>query len=202
MAEPFSIVVLGGPNGAGKSTISREVLASTLGIVEFVNADVIATGLSGFDPDRAAFAAGRIMLERLRELALARQGFAFESTLASRTFAPWLAIQKKAGAVVRVVYVWLQSPDAAIARVHARFGRGGHFVPEETVRRRYYRSAANFWHLYRPLADEWQVYDNTTSQPVLVVHGISDVEQTVLRRAIFARFEETIRDAGQQRTAD
>jgi predicted ABC-type ATPase len=86
-----SIVIIAGPNGAGKTTISRAVLAETLGIEHFVNADAIAAGLSGFSPQTAAFQAGRIMLARLRELAAARESFAFESTLASRTFAPWLS---------------------------------------------------------------------------------------------------------------
>src|ERR1041385_7120822 len=90
-ATPPMVVIIGGPNGAGKTTISRAVLADTLAITEFVNADAIAAGLSGFAPEHAALAAGRVMLERLRELARARADFAFETTMASRTFAPWLA---------------------------------------------------------------------------------------------------------------
>jgi predicted ABC-type ATPase len=104
MGSSPNIIILAGPNGAGKTTISREVLANTLGITEFVNADIIAAGLSGFDPERAAFAAGRIMLARLRELADAKTTFAFESTLASRTFAPWLIHQKARGYEVHIVY--------------------------------------------------------------------------------------------------
>ncbi|MGH7245298.1 MAG: zeta toxin family protein [Phycisphaerales bacterium] len=139
-----TIIILAGPNGAGKTTISREVLAKTFGIGEFVNADVIASGLSGFDPDRAAFAAGRIMLARLHELAEARSSFAFESTLASRTFAPWLVRQIAGGYEVHLVYSWLRSPELAVKRVRARVSKGGHNVPPEVVTRRYYRSLSNF----------------------------------------------------------
>src|SRR2546423_2715906 len=116
MADSPSVIVLGGPNGAGKTTISRAVLGGVLGLAEFVNADVIAQGLSGFDPERAAFAAGRIMLARLRELAHERANFAFETTMASRTFAPWLAELRRAGYRVHLVFVFLRTPELAIRR--------------------------------------------------------------------------------------
>jgi len=156
------ILTLAGPNGAGKTTISRAVVAESAGLSEFVNADIIAQGLSGFDPERAAFAAGRIMLARLRELAAARSSFAFESTLASRTFAPWIATLTKSGYEFRVVYVWLRSPELAIRRVNARVRKGGHAVPPDTIRRRYARSISNFCSLYLPLATTWRVYDNSS----------------------------------------
>jgi predicted ABC-type ATPase len=133
-------VVIGGPNGAGKTTISRAVLAETLGITEFVSADTLAAGLSGFDPERAAMAAGRIMLARLRELAANRESFAFESTLASRTFAPWLMGLREQGFEVHVLYVWLRTPELGVRRVKARLRRGGHGIPEDVVRQRYGRS--------------------------------------------------------------
>ncbi|MBX3377566.1 MAG: zeta toxin family protein [Phycisphaeraceae bacterium] len=157
-----SIVLIGGPNGAGKTTISRAVISETLGIAEFVNADVIAQGLSGFAPERAALAAGRIMLTRLKELAAARTSFAFESTLASRTLAPWFASLIESGYELLLIYVWLRSPDVAMHRVCRRVSEGGHSVPPDVIRRRYFRSVANFVHLYLPLATRWQVYDNST----------------------------------------
>jgi predicted ABC-type ATPase len=171
MPPPPTIIIIGGPNGAGKTTVSREVLAETLGITEFVNADTIAAGLSGFDPERAAFAAGRIMLQRLHELADARTTFAFESTLASRTFAPWLKRLKRRRYEVHLLYIWVRSPEISIRRVRARIRKGGHAVPEDVIRRRHTRSAANFWHLYRPLADTWHAYDNSGRTPALIAAG-------------------------------
>lgn len=162
--SPPQVIVIGGPNGAGKSTIARDVLEGTLGITEFVNADTIAAGLSGFDPERAAFAAGRIMLARLHELAAAGESFAFESTLASRSFAPWLSDLAGRGFRVHVTYVWVSSADLAIERVQRRVRRGGHHIPADVIRRRYSRSAANLFSLYLPICSKsgtWRVFDNS-----------------------------------------
>ncbi|MFN8637256.1 MAG: zeta toxin family protein [Chloroflexota bacterium] len=165
-------VILAGPNGAGKSTSAPAVVSELMAAGAFVNADVIARGLAGFDPDSVAFQAGRIMLQRLEELAGHRADFAFETTLASRTFAPFIRQLRSDGYRTRLVYVWVESANLCIRRVHARRAAGGHFVDEDIVRRRYERSLVNFFTLYRPLADEWQVYDNSSGErPVLVAEG-------------------------------
>lgn len=156
-----NLVVLAGPNGAGKSTLAPAVLQGTLGVEEFVNGDVIARGLSGFKPEGAAIQAGRIMLQRLRELARQRMDFAFETTLASRAFAPWIAGLIEDGYDFRLVYVWLPSADLCIARVADRVQAGGHHVPDDVVRRRYSGGLRNLFELYLPLAQTWQAYDNT-----------------------------------------
>src|SRR5438876_11521134 len=98
------VVILGGPNGCGKTTSAQRLLADTLAVMTFVNADVIARGLAGFDPDSAAIEASRIMLERLRQLAESRASFAFETTLAARTYAAWLKQWKQEGYRVRLYY--------------------------------------------------------------------------------------------------
>lgn len=194
MAQPPTIVVIGGPNGAGKTTISRAVLADTLGITEFVNADAIAAGLSGFAPDRAAFAAGRVMLTRLHELAAAMPptSFAFESTLASRTFAPWLESLVARGWQVHVIYIWLRSPALAVRRVKARVRKGGHSIHEPVIRRRYARSAANFWRLYRPLAEQWHIFDNSTDSLSLVASGARANAPIIVYPDLFAKFRKMI----------
>src|SRR6266516_614036 len=110
-----NLVVIAGPNGAGKSTVAPTLLRDLLGIDEFVNADVIARGLSAFDPESAAIQAGRIMLQRLRQLAQQRADFAFETTLASRSFAPWIAGLLESGYVFRLVYLWVESVELCIA---------------------------------------------------------------------------------------
>ena len=155
-----NVVILAGPNGAGKSTAAPRVVANLLAVGAFVNADTIARGLSAFDSESVAFQAGRIMLDRLRELAAQRANFAFETTLASRTFAPFLRQLCVGGYRVELVYVWLPSADLCVQRVHSRFRSGGHFVDEVVVRRRYERSLKNFFGLYQRLADNWQVYEN------------------------------------------
>jgi predicted ABC-type ATPase len=167
-----SVVVLAGPNGAGKTTSSRGLLAEVLRLMTFVNVDVIAQGLSGFDPDSAAVEASRIMLERMHALAAQRADFAFETTLAGRTLAGCLRSLRGDGYAVHLVYFWLRSADLAVQRVAERVQRGGHNVPEATVRQRYRQSLANLFRLYRPVVNTWQVYDNSPPEsPRLIAFG-------------------------------
>lgn len=171
------VVVIGGPNGAGKSTVAPGLLGSFLGIDDFVNADVIARGLSGFNPANADLEAGRIMLRRLRELAAEGRDFAFETTLASRSFAPWIAeLRKNQGYEFLLNYVWIGSPELSIGRVERRVQAGGHHVPDDVVRRRYQAGLRNFFELYRPVSDRWRVLDNTVRErgPLIVARGRGD----------------------------
>jgi predicted ABC-type ATPase len=132
-------------------------LKGKLAVTEFVNADVIAQGLSGFNPDAVSFVAGRIMLRRLRELAKERASFAFETTLASRTFAPWLERLVLEGYRFHLVFLWLPSVELALARVADRVRMGGHNVPELTVRRRYHSGLRNFFQIYQPMTTSRRV---------------------------------------------
>jgi predicted ABC-type ATPase len=168
-----SVVILAGPNGAGKSTVAPALLRGALAVDEFVNADVIARGLSAFDPDRVAIAAGRVMLARLKELADERVDFAFETTLATRSFAPWLRSLRISGYDVHLCFLWLASADLAIARVADRVGMGGHHVPEEVVRRRYLAGIRAFFQLYQPLATTWALYNTSGPRPVRVADGLA-----------------------------
>ena len=162
MSDRPTVVIIAGPNGAGKSTAAPAILRDFAEMSAFVNADVIAQGLSAFDPESEAIEAGRIMLRRMREFAERRQDFAFETTLASRTFASWLERAKRDQEYrVFLSYVWVPSADEAVRRVASRVSRGGHHVPEEIVRRRYQRSAWNFFHLYEMLTDGWSFHDNS-----------------------------------------
>ena len=161
MVDAPRVVILAGSNGAGKSTAARTVLADELGVMTFVNADVIAAGLSGFDPESVAFEASRIMLERLHALADQRADFAFETTLAARTYASWLKSLQASGYRVSLFYIWLPDIDLAVRRVAIRVSQGGHSIPEATIRQRYSRSVRNFHQLYSPFVDEWMVYDNS-----------------------------------------
>ncbi|MEQ8958229.1 MAG: zeta toxin family protein [Coleofasciculus sp. C2-GNP5-27] len=185
------LIVIAGPNGAGKSTSAPALLPVTLGVTEYVNADTIAQGLSAFAPERAAFRAGRIMLERLQQLANERVNFAFETTLASRSFAPWIANLRQNGYRFHLFFLGLPNPELAIARVQERVSLGGHDVPEETIRRRYHAGIRNFFQLYRPLADSWFFYDNASMEvPRLLAAGEREDSVYVAQPLIWQRIEE------------
>lgn len=156
------IVIIAGPNGAGKTTAASALLGTALQIDHFVNADTIAAGLSAFAPEKAAIQAGKAMLERMHYLANCDENFAFETTLASKTFAPWIAkLKKEKDYQFHLTFLTLKTPDLAVFRVAERVKMGGHFVPEDTIRRRFKSGLKNFFSLYLPLADSWQMYDNT-----------------------------------------
>ena len=169
-----SVVILAGPNGAGKSTIAPTLLKTTLGVTEFVNADAIASGLSAFNTEGAAIAAGRVMLRRLKELAGQHVSFAFETTLASRSFAHWLVELKRDGYSVHVMFLWLPSADLAIQRVADRVAMGGHSVPEDVIRRRYRTGLRNFFEVYLPLADTWILFNSSTRRPRRIAARLAD----------------------------
>lgn len=163
MRDRPKVIVIAGPNGAGKSTTAPEIVQRGFGIQEFVNADTIARGLSGFAPEQVAFSAGRIFLARIRELQAEHASFAFETTLATRSFLPMLRRMQVGGYEVHIIFLWLPAPEMAMERVEARVRKGGHSVPGEIVRRRYFRGLENFFNSYRPIADSWLMLDNSSA---------------------------------------
>ncbi len=190
------VIVIAGPNGAGKSTTAPSLLRGALGVREFVNADTIAAGLSAFRPEAMAWKAGRLLWERIRDLAACGADFAFETTLASRSFAPWIkSLQEQRGYAFHLVFLGLRSPELALARVADRVRLGGHDVPEEVVRRRFAAGLRNFFRLYRPLATSWFFYDNSTIEgPVLIAMGRGRQAQEVRDPELWSRIEEEYGD--------
>lgn len=174
MADVPTIVMLAGPNGAGKSTVAPYLLQDVVGVPLYVNADMIAQGLAGFAPETATVAAGRIMLQRIRDLAGLRKSFAFETTLASRTYVNWLTELVESGYRCHIIFLWLPSPELAVGRVAERVRQGGHAVAPEVVRRRYWAGLRNFRERYLPIATSWSVYDNESGMPTLVAEGAGD----------------------------
>jgi len=174
-----SVIVLAGPNGAGKTSAAPALLRDILGVVEFVNADTIAQGLAAFSPERVTLEAGAILLGRLHELAAQRRSFAFETTLAGRSFAPWLAELVRGGYEFHLLFLWLQSADLAVQRVADRARQGGHDVPQQTVRRRYAAGLKNFFRLYQRLATTWRLYDNSSTAGMRLIAG---GERTIVTR--------------------
>jgi predicted ABC-type ATPase len=162
------VILIAGPNGAGKTTFAREFLPNEAGCPVFVNADLIAAGLAPFAPETAAVQAGRLMLQELARHFVARENFAFETTLAGRGYVHHIRAWQAAGYRVKLIFLQLDSPEEAIARVAQRVRQGGHAIPEATIRRRFAAGRENFERLYAPLVDAWALYDNAGAAPVLL----------------------------------
>lgn len=159
--EAPNVYIIAGPNGAGKTTLANRFLPEFVSVKQFVNADLIARGLSPYDPDSVAIEAGRLLIERIEALSWQHVDFAIESTLAAKTLAARLSRLKQRDYRIHIVYLWLHDPELAVKRVAERVRHGGHSVPLETIRRRYAVGLRNLFSLYLPLADEWVIYDNS-----------------------------------------
>ena len=164
-------IVIAGPNGAGKTTFAREFLPKDAGVIHFVNADLIAGGLSPLHPELAALSGGRLFLAELDRHARARVDFAFETTLSGLIYLRRLKRWKAAGYRIEIIFLRLPSPRLALRRIAARVRQGGHNVPRADVLRRFERGWINFSRHYRPLADRWEVYDNSQRTPRLLEIG-------------------------------
>jgi len=165
------VLIIAGPNGAGKTTFAREYLLQEANCPVFINADLIAAGLSPFRPESAAFQAGRLMLSEIARHAAAGVSFGFETTLAGRTYARMIPRWQMDGYQVKLIFLQLDRPETAIARVAERVRQGGHDVPEATIRRRFQAGTDNFAGLYRDLVDRWVLYDNSGKRPKFMERG-------------------------------
>jgi predicted ABC-type ATPase len=161
-------IVIAGPNGAGKTTFALEYLPAIARVVHFVNADLIAGGLSPLKPGLAAIAAARMVLREIDRLASDRADFAFETTLSGRVYVRRIQAWKRAGYRIEIVFLRLSSVDLALRRIDARVRQGGHNVPKRDVLRRYKRGWENFQKTYQPMAESWAVYDNSEASPQLL----------------------------------
>ena len=172
MKKPSSIpccYIIAGPNGSGKTTFATEFLPHYVNCLEFVNPDLIAKGLSPFSPDLAAGRAGRLVLERIRELSAAHMDFAMETTLSGLSYQPLLRkLKEQAGYELHMFFLWLPSPELALDRIADRVRDGGHDVPELDVRRRFPRTVKNLFERYMPMLDSLNFYDNSGRVPRLV----------------------------------
>jgi predicted ABC-type ATPase len=157
--------IIAGPNGAGKTTFAKEFLPGYVHCREFLNADMLAAGISPFDPDTAAMAAGRVLLARMNELVQQRKDFGFETTLAGKTYRSILRNMKERGYRLHLFYLWVPNVELAIARVARRVKQGGHNIPEGVIRRRFDIGFVNLRSTYLPLMDSWFLLDNSGFQP-------------------------------------
>jgi len=176
----LNLYIIAGCNGAGKTTASFTILPEMLNCREFVNADSIAAGLSPFNPASVAFEAGRIMLQRIHQLLEERVDFAFETTLAAKSYVSLIENARQMGYKINLLYIWLESPEFAKQRVAQRVLIGGHDIPADVVERRYYRGLNNLFTLYMPVVDEWLLIDNMNTIPEVICRGLKSGERLVL----------------------
>ncbi len=166
-----NLYIIAGCNGAGKTTASYTVLPEMLGCREFVNADEIARGLSPFNPEGSAIQAGRLMIERVLHLMKEGQDFAFETTLATRSYIKLIKKAQSVGYFVTLLFFSLPTPEQAVMRVARRVSQGGHNIPKDVIYRRYYAGLKNLFQLYMPVVDFWSLYDNNTCPTMRIASG-------------------------------
>ena len=162
------IIIIAGPNGAGKTTFARDFLPSEAHTLRFINADLIAAGLAPFNPESAAFKAGRLMLHEIDECVAAGHDFAFETTLSGLSYLRKIKCWQALGYQVKLWFLSLPNDDLAVARVAQRVMQGGHNIPEDVIRRRFKAGLENFHKSYSKVVDSWALYDSYVHPPKLI----------------------------------
>jgi predicted ABC-type ATPase len=175
-----NLYVISGCNGAGKTTVSYTILPDILDCREFVNADEIARGLSPFQPETVAIEAGKIMLHRIDELLRENVNFAFETTLATKSYRQTILRAKAQGYSVVLLFFWLQSVELAKERVKKRVLAGGHNIDENVIERRYVNGIRNLFNIYFPVVDQIFIYDNSEGKQELIAKKSSDTDFSIL----------------------
>lgn len=187
--SPKKLYVIAGCNGAGKTTVSFAVLPELLTCKEYVNADEIARGISPFQPEKVAIEAGKVMLHRIDELLATGEDFAFETTLASRSFTKTLEEAKSNGYFITLLFFWLENEQLAIQRVKSRVSEGGHNIAEETIKRRYHSGIKNLFQLYFEIPDLLLIYDNSKGLPELIIHKKKGFDELILNSEKFRQLK-------------
>ena len=188
MAEK-NLYIIAGCNGAGKTTASFTILPEILGCKEFVNADEIAKGLSPFQPEKVAFEAGRIMLKRIEELLTTKQSFAFETTLATKSYKPKILDAKMKGYETTLLFFWLKNTELAKERVKTRVAEGGHNIEAEVIERRFYNGINNLFDIYLDIIDQVLVFDNSEGKHILIAEKIISKELMIINTLKFAELK-------------
>lgn len=184
------LYILAGANGSGKSTVSKEFLPAE-GIA-YVNPDDIAMDMNPSCPERVRVSAGRETLRRIDDCIRNANSFAIESTLSGQAYARTISRARRAGYKIAIIYVFVDSPEVCIARIAARVLRGGHNVPDEDVRRRYWKSKRNFWNVYAPMSDYWVLLYNGESQVAMAAKKDGDGGLAVFSEPLLELFKEGI----------
>ena len=164
----LNLLVIAGSNGAGKTTFAKNFLKKYPNCEQFINSDLIASGLSPIRPESASIEAGKFMLTKINKLMKEKQNFSFETTLSGKLYLRIFKMAKKQGYQIHLVYLYLESPDFAIKRIKERVNHGGHNVDDKDVKRRFYRSLNNLFNLYWDIFDAIDIIDNSNINPTLI----------------------------------
>jgi len=181
-----NVYIIAGPNGSGKTTFAKKFLPDYAKCPNFVNADLIAQGLSPFSPRAAAMKAGRLVLEQVRSLAERNTDFAFETTLSGKSYISFLKYLEEKGYSINIFFLWIPNAELAINRIKDRVANGGHDVPATDVKRRFHRGIYNFLNYYRPLADTWLLFNNADAAPQLIARNKGG-KTDIVDKALFGK---------------
>jgi predicted ABC-type ATPase len=176
-SSPKKIIIIAGPNGAGKTTFAKKFLPEFVHCTQFINADLIASGLSPFAPEKAAVKAGRLMLEAIEEAVLKGESFAIETTLSGRIYLRHIQAWKSLGYHVSLFFLSLPHETFAICRVAERVKQGGHNIPEAVIKRRFASGKRNFEQYYKEVVDVWALYDMSDVMPVMLEWGENNASE-------------------------
>ena len=187
------LYIISGPNGAGKTTASYSVLPKILQCKEFVNADEIARGLSPFNPESVAIEAGRLMLNRIKDLLSKNESFSIETTLATRSYFRLVENAHRQGYEVTLLFFWLKSPEQAMERVAERVSKGGHNIPQDIIVRRYYEGIDNLFKIYMPIVDTWVLVNNSETPRSIIASGGKDQKPQIINNELFKILEEYVK---------
>ncbi len=188
MIDKF-LYIIAGCNGAGKTTASFTILPEILNCKEFVNADEIAKGLSPFQPEKVSFESGRIMLNRINELFNNKESFAFETTLASRSYKEKILLAKKNGYTISLLFFWLNSIELAKERVRTRVMEGGHNIDEDVIERRYTKGIKNLFDIYLPIVDNILIFDNSEGMHILIADKLDSIDINIINNNKFNKLK-------------
>ena len=188
-----AVYIIAGPNGSGKTTFAKLFLPDYVNCPNFVNADLIAQGLAPFEPRAAAIKAGKLVLQQIHEYARRGVDFAFETTLSGKSYVSLLTELKSKGYTCHLFFLWIPSPELAIARIKDRVAEGGHHVPTVDVRRRFARGINNFFNLYESLLDSWMLFDNSKTKPMLIAKRRNG-HREVISGDLFTAVQKSVRN--------
>lgn len=181
-----NVYIIAGPNGSGKTTFARKFLPDYAKCPNFVNADLIAQGLSPFSPRAAAIKAGRLVLEQIHNLADKNVDFAFETTLSGKSYVSFLNELKEKSYSINIFFLWIPNAELALNRIKDRVASGGHDVAAVDVKRRFHRGIDNFFKYYKPLSDTWLLFNNADVTPRLIARE-KDGRTEIIDKVLFEK---------------
>ncbi|OGC05621.1 hypothetical protein A2230_01160 [candidate division WOR-1 bacterium RIFOXYA2_FULL_36_21] len=175
MKKPKNVYIIAGSNGSGKTTFAKTFLPEYAKCSNFINADLIAQGLSPFFPQQSAIKAGKLVLRQIEDFSAKGMDFAFETTLSGKTYLKHFKDLKKMEYKLHLFFLWIPNTQLALARIKDRVAEGGHDIPSEDVKRRFNRSIMNFFNIYRFFLNTWLLFDNSAKKPKLIAQKLTHI---------------------------